>query len=544
MNKILKSGMMLALALFAMSCNKEDLPGNGEEVNGGVLTINVVDKGYASQDSVPETKATTDGSYKTTFGEGDEIGVYVVSSLEGNQILLNNEKLTYSSSGWTGDLRYKKIEGDSPKFFAYYPYDASVSVEKLTTSASDAEGFFEGYISSKDITNQLTAENYENADIMLSTGSLSGSALIFNMSHYMKLLVIELPPENASAAKKVGLKGSPDYNWESGLGTMEISAYKFTVGEEEYTAYEDGNKYRLLVLPTTRQVTGTYGNGTTDRTYDLSSRLPSTSGSYKTYIVDGGQYGPIVKWHDLAVGDFFMSDGSILKGSDYSSGNTIPNPGNCIGIVFSTTSPYSQDNTLDSKFTHGLVMALKDASTSAQWKTSNDVDESLTNCTTLENCRDDLSGYSNSNHIWTTYSGSLGSYPAFQKAKEYTTTLPEGKTSGWFLPSIGQWIDILANLGGKSFKEGTSESITNTSGDMYISNAAESAADKIDENLDKVGDDYVDKINYTGISIYFWPSSEYSSSSARGVLFNSSGYLYLNWHNKNNSCRVRCVLAF
>lgn len=196
MNKILKSGMMLALALLAMSCNKEELPGNGEEVNGGVLTVNVVDKGYASQDSVPETKATTNVSYLTKFGEGDEIGVYVVSSLEGNQILLNNEKLTYSSSGWTGDLRYKKIEGDSPKFFAYYPYDGSISAEKITASAENAEDFFATYLTNIELpTDQSDAGKYSKADIMVGDGVLAGTALTFGMKHQMALVVVELPTQ-------------------------------------------------------------------------------------------------------------------------------------------------------------------------------------------------------------------------------------------------------------------------------------------------------------------------------------------------------------
>lgn len=300
-------------------------------------------------------------------------------------------------------------------------------------------------------------------------------------------------------------------------------------------------KYRYLVKPGTDDISGSFSMASESKTFTCTGSSGISAGSYKTYKVSAKITAKGEETHTLAVGDFYMNDGRVLS--------TLPDEekGNCIGIVFSTTSPYSQDKTLNPKFKHGLVMALTDASTSAQWKTSNDGDEEkLTNCETLQECRDDLSGYSNSNKIWTTYNSSLSNYPAFQKAKEYTTTLPEGKTSGWFLPSIGQWIDILANLGGKSFKEGTSESITNTSGDIYITNnAASSAANSIDAYLNKVGSSYVDLIGWSGSSSQlFWTSSEYSSSLARDVDFSNGGYLYLYYNGKDGSYRVRCVLAF
>ncbi|MDY3068157.1 MAG: fimbrillin family protein [Parabacteroides sp.] len=534
MNKILKSGMMLALALLAMSCNKEDLPGNGEEVNGGALTINVVDKGYASQDSVPDTKATTDGSYKTTFGEGDEIGVYVVSGLEGNQILLNNEKLTYSGSGWTGDLRYKKIEGDSPKFFAYYPYDGSISSEKLTASASDAEGFFATYLSGITLpTDQSDAGKYSKADIMVGDGSLAGTALTFGMEHQMGLVVVELPTQ-AEQPCTYKLSTDASYTWE-GVKMTSVSCTDVKLNSQN-ALLVDG-KYRYLVKPGTEDLSGSFSMASESKTFTCTGSSAITAGSYKIYKVSvklntrGAD-----EEHILKKGDLYMADGSILNGDLYSSETPIPNPEDCRGIVFSVKNPYDEDTNLDTKFTHGLVLALKDAGSYPKWSKSYDIDQGgIKNCQSLQDCKEDLVGYSNNKTIWE--KGSPDAFPAFNVKENYTQTLPEGKTSGWFLPSIGQWIYILSNLGEANFTD--SERIEGVSA---------SAANKIDSYLDKVGGSYVQKIDYKSYrGTSFWSSSEYLNGFARTLNFISGGDgdLILSIGEKHNSTdRARYIFAF
>lgn len=544
MNKILKSGMMLALALLAMSCNKEELPGNGEEVNGGVLTINVVDKGYASQDSVPETKATTNGSYLTKFGEGDEIGVYVVSSLEGNQILLNNEKLTYSSSGWTGDLRYKKIEGDSPKFFAYYPYDASVSVEKLTTSASDAEGFFATYLSEIVLpTDQSDAGKYSKADIMVGDGVLAGTALTFGMEHQMGLVVIELPVKVANVTK-YSLQGDASYTWLADNGTtLDVSSYTFTApsGIQPYL-YNDGAEvktYRYLIKPNSRSsIQGGFTVADSDQKSYTLATSSVVAGSYKTFKVNVEKKQTDTKTHTLAVGDFFMKDGSLVKGTTSLS---TEQKENCIGIVFSTENPTNSDSELKKDYpyaTHGLVMSLTNASTGSKWCIDYDTNETgVDDAQSLDECINSLSGYKNSKYIWNTYSNSLSEFPVFSAAKQYTTILP-GKTSCWFVPSVGQWIKIYANLGEVDFSN--QDNISAPDNEIVISNVI-GAMDVIDNHIKKV--EGVNNVDLLSTDI-FWTSNEYSYINARHVNFSSSSTLRIYHNNKIQSHSVRCILAF
>ena len=170
------------------------------------------------------------------------------------------------------------------------------------------------------------------------------------------------------------------------------------------------------------------------------------------------------KADDLKIGDYFYSDGTWSDGGlrkIYSDGRkeiADPKPGPdrsggkvVIGIVFQT-DPYrigrAEKEALSGK-AHGLVMALRTPTAIAPvawWKSRLDEqDEGLTKCLTKKLRYEDISGYGNCKHIRSNR-GSLDDYPAFKSAEEYGVQAP-ATTTGWFLPSSGQWWDILQNLG-------------------------------------------------------------------------------------------------
>lgn len=543
MNKILKSGMMLAMALLAMSCNKEDLPGNGEEVNGGVLTINVVDKGYASQDSVPETKATTDGSYKTTFGEGDEIGVYVVSGLEGNQILLNNEKLTYSSSGWTGDLRYKKIEGDSPKFFAYYPYDGSISAEKITASAENAEGFFATYLTNIELpTDQSDAGKYSKADIMVGDGVLAGTALTFGMKHQMGLVVIEIPKKFVTG-QVYYLEGDEDFTWPAeGYTESDVSSPSFQNGVTPLAVTpeaEDKYVYRYLVNPVASSksaIQGSFSVGGSSKSYTIeTTSFPTEGGKYKTYSVGLGA-GEVRKVkYTPQVGDFYMNDGSLVSGSTTLSSEQ---KRKCIGIVFWTGDATSEDRILKaakSGCTHGLVVAI-DGDDTTPWQSSyssynntiqswldsnksgefEKISDGTGDDTNLNKCL----GYNNTKALEAFHDANSG-YPLqiVEKLRTYQGSHAEpSQASDWFIPSPKELVLL---CGGEK-------------DNIYSGSAGTTIRDQMNTQLGKAG----------GTSLntsYYWSSGEGSSTYAFNVNFSNGS---VNGSSKGNCNRVRFVLAF
>ena len=142
-----------------------------------------------------------------------------------------------------------------------------------------------------------------------------------------------------------------------------------------------------------------------------------------------------------------------------------------------------------------------------------------------------MEGRTNTSYI------STSSYPAGYAAKTTFASqvaAPSG-TSGWFLPSSGQWYYILVNLGGMSATPGNA---------WGWSSACSTAVSNLNSKLSKVGSGNYDAFS-NSIERY-WSSSEYGSSYAYYAYFYSYGDMYFaNYNNgKSSQGRVRPVLAF
>ena len=96
---------------------------------------------------------------------------------------------------------------------------------------------------------------------------------------------------------------------------------------------------------------------------------------------------------------------------------------------------------------HGLVMALKNAVEGVKWSESTTDREQCTETLITKPAQTiaatNLSGLKNTNAILTKPEGAVS---AASKAKAYNVSVPES-TTGWFLPSIGQWIYTISTDG-------------------------------------------------------------------------------------------------
>jgi hypothetical protein len=220
-------------------------------------------------------------------------------------------------------------------------------------------------------------------------------------------------------------------------------------------------------------------------------------------------------------GDYYYSDGN------WSDGTVAPISGKTvIGIVFSTRIS-SQEQAKG--YTHGYVIALTDANSgnSTTWG-SYGTDTSLPNYTTCAGFYSDLSsGYVG------TYTNSMASnstsYPAFYYAKNYSVTAPSN-SSGWYLPSAGQWWDLIANLGGVNLSSYQSSS------DYYfaISTTALSTING-----------HITAASGTGLgSVFYWSASEYTSIQAVYTAFASTSIYQSNNGKGDAGYLVRATLAF
>ena len=258
-----------------------------------------------------------------------------------------------------------------------------------------------------------------------------------------------------------------------------------------------------------------------------------------------------------AVGDFYMSDGTLV-GKDETL--TPMQKDACIGIVYSTDASRigeAAKKALKAKGVtpHGLVMALTNASEGYKWgeysKDENSGggtgDPFKENTDQLQKQYSNIDGYGETRWIIDTYTNSgttlRYTYSAFYYASRYGTAdsntdqyATPSNTTGWFIPSMGQWWDILSNLGGIDLSTYRNKTDDSTS----ISGAAPIAVNNMNQYLEKING-AMKFSTYTA----FWSSSERNGYGACYVNFYSNGNLGLRNLNKSNSDgRVRCSFAF
>lgn len=168
---------------------------------------------------------------------------------------------------------------------------------------------------------------------------------------------------------------------------------------------------------------------------------------------------------ELKIGDYFYSDGTWSDGGlrkIYADGSMhidyykpVPLRGKTVvGIVFQTDKSRigkkEKEKLGGEDKVHGLVMAVKNANAAEKviWSNESRYLDLLNDCVSKSNNYSDISGYGNCESI-RSLEGNFDKYPALQAVDGYNTTCPvPTTTTGWYLPSSGQWWDILQNLGG------------------------------------------------------------------------------------------------
>ena len=365
---------------------------------------------------------------------------------------------------------------------------------------------------------------------------------------YLKSYTALLIPQNMQGKEFIAITLDDDQTY---YYIPEGDDAKFEAGKE-YT-YDVTVQYERLnaVLVS---VNGTWGGGDTE---DVRSTAPGFSA------------------YDLKIGDYYYSDGTTSDGGyrKYADGTTElldidpvltsengQTPRTVIGIVCSTDvsrigkAATDYLNSIDVTTPQGLVMALTNASEGCKWGEFNKDENSGGNLGEpfRENTDrgykmyNNVDGYAETQWILDNYGSDVevlqNTYSAFYHASRYGTidgntlkyAAPANTTTGWFIPSMGQWWDILSNLGGIDL------SIYRTDQSRYvsISGAAPTAVDNMNKYLGKIRG-----ATKFSVNTYFWPSSEHSFLDACNVYL-SNGYLYLNNGNKGNRRKVRCVFAF
>lgn len=465
--------LLIITGLGLTSCSGDDLGSNPSDDNSRFY-VSVADAGYASASDGIHTKSA-EQAYATKFTAGDKIGVFAVKN---NQIIAEVNNLCLTASIESGNLVWKDASGNAPLkfdgavYYAYYPYQSSLT-GMLVPTATDADGFFANVISNwSPNTDQNSYDKYTAQDLMMAKGAISNSELSFAMQHEMVLVVIELPGTKYELSNTN--PSLPNYI------TVPLDT-KF----DSYRPYRmSDDTYRYLVKPgSTNKLTGSYTNASNAAKGWEVNPAGISSGSYKTFKVDGG-IANVISGYNLQVGDCMLKDGSLVSKD---ATLTPTQKANCIGVVY-----WIDPNGVN----HGKVMSL-DETTNTKWASAN----------AIIGAGDDSNGLVNMKKVYA-LTNNFTNYPAFAWVHSLNNISEDYQNPNavgvWYLPAKDELL-MLYNA-----KSAVNGKLSTFSGSNSLS------------------------------EYWYWSSTEVSSL-ANSILFADGG----TWMDtKINSYCVRAVLTF
>ncbi|WP_455666397.1 hypothetical protein [Phocaeicola sp.] len=224
-----------------------------------------------------------------------------------------------------------------------------------------------------------------------------------------------------------------------------------------------------------------------------------------------------------------------------------PNKGTCIGIVFSNMTSATD---YGSGYTHGYIMALKDAGTNLAWGNAEKMSDLSATVNTIGEATLDLDGLSHYNEIKNT-DGDFSNHPAFKAIADYNVDLPTSGTSKWYMPSYGQIAQIYYYLGNYTTiksNESSTTSITNRYRKALSTGESASIANNINNKLSGVGNDNYSPITVVQREHWFMTSTQAGTTTSPVVLVNYPDRFEfaanIDKAATNQVCYTRAVLAW
>lgn len=530
--------LAIIVYVFAVSCSKEPVK-NTESAE--VIHIEVVDGGFGG------TRATEDG-FTTVFTPGDRIGLFM---LEDGAISPSVNNLCFTAVEgadglvWQADSEFSASLLDVEKnvFYAYYPYVDELPAQ-VNPAASGDEGFFAAVADAWAVAeDQTDYEDYTASDFMTATGALSGNNLDFSMKHRMALTAVILPHIlYVFTNEDVDL---PNYS----ILPSNLSFEGFA------PCILSNGAFGYLVNPAdwvSREFSGQYGQGSDVSSWSFEPEI--VAGQYHRYVIDDAE--AVEVRHELQVGDFFLADGSLLsKDADEQTVKA----SDVIGIVFQIDPARigaGEKAALDNEV-HGLVVASKSVQNDNffEWYLGPDgnyerdeteigienyVGGDSYNTFLLLN-ENDIEGYEANRLIREKRSADFdaGHYPAFKAAYESSDPSLFENTTGWYIPTTGQWFDMIANFTGISLAHDNFWSGEAT--DFYWENLGYIMT-TMNNMMSKVSDE--DKNLFSGNG-YYWTASTATADMARYIGVRDYGSTVMSVATyKKDFLYVRCILAF
>lgn len=334
----------------------------------------------------------------------------------------------------------------------------------------------------------------------------------FAMVHKMGLYILYGGSSSIVTAKYY-VSGYSTYYWIH--NSTAIHAKSSTSYTSTAKLYVNNNIYYYLVkdgVATNFSANNEFSNSDGTNEWSKSS-IVVNGGQCKTEILPSPTM-TCQNWtaYAIAKGDVFYTDGALAhSGSQY----TTTSSRTPAGIVVYIPSTNAEKAYAESGYGagHALIMSLKNVSSLKIWSKNSGHVSGLTACTTLATARADASGMKNCS-----YMNNATNYPAAYAALHYGVTVPTtapNKTTGWFLPSIGQWMKV------GCFMENCAETQI-----LYDSEPGGPFLTNTNNALKVVGSGNYNSIFYDdptyGVSAnymcYMWTSTEYNDYGVNRVI--------------------------
>ena len=442
--------ILVFAGLFA-SCDSEQFSSavKDDTTANNVLKLNISRADFS--DMTADDSRVSNSGTSTSFTEGDVIGVLVTQ--DGKNY---NLPYRYNGTNWEFDtssekkLFTKTTADENLTFILYYPYSAKAD---NVTTLEELKTVFPVK------TDQSSEDDYISSDLLYAKVTTAESTVSAKMEHLRALFAYKPKVKfQTTVAEEGGFESYAlslaDISFSDEAG--EIKCYKTTDGEYRY------------IVDKGKTITWVYDYA--GAVYEGKKELEVTSGRKyaTTEFINTGVYDE----SKAKIGDFYCINGDNkgyvlpLEFDIASSTHT------CIGIVFhvGAGSGDSQENydgtSLASNGIRGYAVALKDAHESAGiWGPRKFVEGIESSGSYVYS----YLGYKNSMLVKSLPSFGdavidepmkSDTYWAFKVALGYAVASPEG-TSGWYLPSIGQLVDIsripeietsMLSAGGYGFK--------------------------------------------------------------------------------------------
>ena len=516
------------------------------------------------QDWVDKYKVDGKSVFNSAYQKDDAIGIYAINA--GGEVTQANVKATYDGTKWSLPGGEKLRNNATISYFAYFPYvkddDQKIaSMPKVGTKVSSDDlssehAFFKGLEDNWEVKDQSTLEKLNAADLQVCKAVLdkTASGLNLTMQHGVGLADITL-----GEGLNYKLVNYEEYKW-----TASIVSDRF----ESRKMYKPEGK-KVIGIVRANQNTELKGI-TSDWKGSWKSALTFKPGYANIQTATAVRADDEEHFYKFELGAVYYSDGSISNQVEDLMPDKYP-----VGIVVYIPAATGVDKWSErgsvignSKIGgHGLVMALKNVGSTGNYEVLDSVgdvyqwwkDTSSGSQTGLSsdnfsfhfNSQSQIqgSGYYLSKKIESGSSAvnaAKGYQPSYDSNSKIILNGSALRTTGWFLPSLGQcYAAIYATCGGLSNDLKWDVYLTTTNGSTNVSQKINEYLYKAAgaSNLNEASSNYTYFSNH--VDYWIWTSSEVSSESAvplrMGVKQGSAHFPY--WR-KTDKGMVRPFLAF